>query len=444
MISRIINHLGITILFLVCSSHVTSYDSFSHSDNNKLLEEKNIAIVNKKNISSKIYDDKTLEKWKARYDESMNKIYRQWIYPKLSVDEKNKLANIDISIPISVDKYEPVSFLRRVGTSQVIMSAQSLKFLDDISTAYAWLHVNGYSVETATDYVAMLRYQGRDQFPGKRYPLPLDTLQIPDNALSDPEVDKLALRLFNGARTYILAHEIGHIIYDHPGYDEISRKDAVKNEIDADKFALDVIERIDSSGIFFLGIILYHQVYSHWNWDNNNSTHPTSASRIRTISSRENNISMSVLLQDLASSLEDEETQNSTRISSENRDIRTLAPRRPGELSDLPIDNSLELLPFQGNYSGYYTRYLPGEEEVLPVKVQLQRNGNKVFGVFNFGLGDGKIVGEIDNNVLYFDWNWYTKKGKGELRSIDNIYLRGSWGYLSDYEDGGEWDLSRK
>ncbi|MGK7895494.1 MAG: hypothetical protein AB4372_18230 [Xenococcus sp. (in: cyanobacteria)] len=395
-------------------------------------------------MSSKYYDDQTLEKWQARYDKSINQIYNQWIYPNLSMVQRNKLANINISIPILVDKYEPVSFLRRVGTSEIIMSAQSLKFLDDISTAYAWLYVNDYSLETITDYMAMLRYQGRDQFPGKRYPLPLDALQIPDNSLSDPKVDELALRLFNGARTYILAHEIGHIIYNHPGYKGLSRKDATKNEIDADKFALDIIERIDSSGIFFLGVILYHQVYSHWNWDNNNSTHPTSASRIRTISSRENDISRSIFLKDLANTLEDEETQNSTRISSENRDLRTLAPRRPGELSDLPIDNSLELLPFQGNYSGDHTRYLLGEEEILPVNVQLQRNGNKVFGVFNFGLGDGKITGEIDNNVLYFNWNWYNKEGKGELRSIDNIYLQGSWGYLSDYEDGGEWDLSRK
>lgn len=162
-----------------------------------------------------LYDQATLQYWQTRYPVSTQKIYEIGMLPILLPHEKENLAQVEFQFPL-VGEYgfqnDPLAYYSTGNPPAVMMPIQSLKFLDDLSIAYAWLWANGYGLETVTDYVAMLKYQN-DEFLAGRHPAPLVALHIPDNALEDPEIDELALRFFNSARAFILAHELGHIYH---------------------------------------------------------------------------------------------------------------------------------------------------------------------------------------------------------------------------------------
>ena len=187
------------------------------------------AVLAAKDLSG-LYDHATLEHWKPRYERSTTKILEQVIAPVLLTQEKQRLGNVRLDFLLYGEgraKEHPLQFYVPPDGSRVVMPIASLKFLDDLCTAYAWLHINGYSLETISEYTAMLRYK---DFPEGRYPRPLQALRIPDDALKDPRVDELALGHFVTARTFILLHELGHIFHNHRG-------STVQNEQQADRFA---------------------------------------------------------------------------------------------------------------------------------------------------------------------------------------------------------------
>ncbi len=149
----------------------------------------------------------------------------------------------------------------------------SLKFLDDLCTAYAWLQINGYGLETISEYAAMLRYQS---FPDGRYPRPLLALRIPSDALRNPRVDELALGHFVvTARTFILLHELGHVYYRHRG-------STIANEEQADRFAAEVMARTPLPP---LGIIVFFLFDAHWSSypPGPADTHPMSGARLQAL-----------------------------------------------------------------------------------------------------------------------------------------------------------------
>ena len=63
-------------------------------------------------------------------------------------------------------------------------------------------------------------------------------------------------RLRNSAYGFIFAHELGHVVMRHPGYKGIPLEQARRNEADADRFALDVLQRVSEvpmgAVLFFL------------------------------------------------------------------------------------------------------------------------------------------------------------------------------------------------
>lgn len=154
---------------------------------------------------SGLYDPATLSYWQTRYPVSTRKIFDQVILPVLAVEEKQRLSGVQLDFPLHAEgdsKGQPLAFYRPVDQSRVVMPIFSLKFLDDLCTAYAWLQVKGYSLETISDYTAMLKYK---DFPAGRYPQPLKALHIPDDALKDKEVDELALGLRHSQNLYSAA-----------------------------------------------------------------------------------------------------------------------------------------------------------------------------------------------------------------------------------------------
>ncbi len=234
---------------------------------------------------SGLYDTAMLEYWQTRYSRSMGKIL-EVILDHLTPEEYARVAGVKIEFPLK--NRQLINFYAKWPPSRIVIPVSALKFLDDLYIAYAWLQVNNYRLETTEEYVAMLKYKGAHKFPGDRYPRPLQALRIPPNALKDPRVDGLSLRLFNSGRAFILAHELGHILYRHRG-------STVKNEKEADSFALEVLRRTSTLP---MGMVLFFQATalsfpnradysSDQEWEKflrTKATHPLNARRLYSLS----------------------------------------------------------------------------------------------------------------------------------------------------------------
>jgi hypothetical protein len=140
-------------------------------------------------------------------------------------------------------KGDPLAFYVPPDQIRVVFPIFSVKFLDDLSTAYAWLQLNGYVLDTISEYTAMLMHKDL----GGRYPPPLQALHIPPDALQNKRVDELAMDHFVTARMFILLHELGHIYYNHRG-------SMIANEVEADQFAIEVMRR---SPVPPVGMLVY-------------------------------------------------------------------------------------------------------------------------------------------------------------------------------------------
>ncbi len=438
------------------------------------------ALAQKPKDLSELYDKGTLEYWHTRYPISTQRIFNEGMLPVFNVAEKRVLANIDLQFPLRpTGEYYGDPLALYAGGNTVTMPISSLKFFDDLCVAYAWLWANDYSLETVNDYVAMLKYSDPEKFSGGRYPQPLKALHIPENALQNPKVDELALRFFNSARAFMLAHELGHIYHRHPGYGpNVTKEQARENETEADEFALDIMRR---AATIPMGMGLFFQATACWlpnRWDfeseeaweayQDTSTHPLNADRLESLAimlneadddftpGRKGNpadreiirfIAMGIA--DVAQWLKDLDLQHSMVISALETTPAALAPRHRGERSAPPTAANKperKALPaFQGTYVGKYIRYVGSDQEDLSIRVIFQRSGERVTGQYNFGLGVGTIRGTIRNNTLYFEWQWGGTYGRGTMQATEQgRAFSGKWGYRESSDNGGEWSGRRQ
>ncbi len=411
-----------------------------------------------------MYDEQTLRYWQKRYNLSMNRILNEGVVPFLTGEQRQKLAAVSMQIPLRGRlAKDPFGFY--AYANNIVLSTQSLKFLDDLCIAYAWYHYNNHPIANITDYVAMLRYQSPNRFPGQKYPTPFVALGVPENALSNKKVDELSLRLFNSARAFILCHELGHIFYRHPGNKQVASAVSIKNEKQADSFAVSVLKKVPNIPV---GAAFFFQLYSHWDWDGEETTHPLSSSRLTSLANaiRANRIyfakdpanglvsssAVSVIdgisadLQRIATLLMDEELQKSIIIAAQSREVWTLNPvaSKRGSGHTIP-SHSL----FVGNFSGKYFRHVQGSVEDLSVVVYLKAVGKMLNGTFNFGIGEGVITnGYVAGDKLFYDWKFAGRTGKGVFHTKDGgRTLTGTWGYTwrgKSYDSGGgEWSLTK-
>jgi hypothetical protein len=316
---------------------------------------------------SRLYDRAKLAQEKPRLARRIQEMYTKALWPQFTAEEKRILAGVAFEFPlvgeISGDPMEYYSG-ERGGRQFVAMPVLSLMFLEDLATAYAWLHVHGYSLETIDEYVTMLRYKQGADFRGGRHPPPLEGLQIPPKALADRRVDELSLRFRNTAFAFILLHELGHIRYGHRGYAGISTAQARANEQGADEFALDLLERTSTIP---MGAILFFQAQAYFmpsrgqlqaegriktdkDWDDylrSKVTHPLTADRLRAMAARLDRTArrsgpgpegetlrfIATRLEHISAILEEPELQGCMAVVAHRADPSTLAPRRPRELT---------------------------------------------------------------------------------------------------------------
>jgi hypothetical protein len=194
-----------------------------------------------------MYDMRKLQQEKPRYEQRIGDVYRR-IAALLTEPERRALAGVRIECPlIGAQTGTPVDFytMGPVRSATVFMPVLSLRFLEDLATAFAWLQHHDSSLETIEAYVTLLRSKKAADFPGGRYPAPLKALRIPPEALSDASVKALASAWREEAYAFILLHEFGHVLSRYPRIDGVPRETTGTHEEEADRFALTVLERAD-------------------------------------------------------------------------------------------------------------------------------------------------------------------------------------------------------
>lgn len=400
---------------------------------------------------SGLYDTATLQYWQGRYEKSTQKILDTVIWPVLSGEERQRLsgARLDFPLVTELDKANPLSFYAP-GDGRVVMPVLSLKFLDDLCTAYAWLQVNGYGLETISEYTAMLAYK---ESPTGRYPQPLTALHIPANALQDHQVDELALGHFVTARTFLLLHELGHIYHKHSWTTTAQSR---LNEEQADQFAVTVMRRTplppNGALVFFMADAHWSAFpvgYSEAQWQEHlkqSGTHPLTGQRLHTLARQIDDRGIATAMDQLADMLDNPEVQAGIIATAKASDETMLAPRRPHELPRIaaaqPSSEGGRRLAFDGAFLGKFDQV--GEPQSFPVETVFERRGDKVTGRYSFGLGIGSIEGVVEGNTLHVRWTWSGNYGRATLRgAADGSGFSGTWGYRDSPTDAGTWTGQR-
>ncbi len=245
---------------------------------------------------NRMYAEAELQADAERLSTAFRKIYEIGVLPALTDAERAAIGDVRFSFPTPQPGDFMLDFYAYEAEGQRVVAAPilSLKALEDLTTAFAWLYSEGYSLGAIDLYYAMMTRRDPSAFPDGRYPPILPTLGAPADAHTRPPVDKLSLSLRNEAFAFILIHELGHLRHRHKGYDEITARQAQADEVESDRFALDVLGR---TGTPALGAALFFQAQAYslpnrgqfdsdkaWlDYAQARSTHPVTTDRIRAL-----------------------------------------------------------------------------------------------------------------------------------------------------------------
>lgn len=394
---------------------------------------------------SHIYPPATLQAHRARYERTTNKILDELIWPALFMNEKAAFGNRKpvLELPLYADgdsRDNPLAFYSRYTSRPgyendlVVAPIFSLKFLDDLSTAYAWLQANNYTVETVSEYTAILFY-GKP--PAAGFPPPLEALRIPPNALERKDIDETALGHFVTARAFTVLHEMGHIMFRH-GKAQTS-VESIRQEQQADAFAAAVMKRI---GLPPLGMLVYFIADAHWTGIGANTTHPMSGARANALASAVDDPVLAAKLRQLGAWMDDPELRQGLVATGVAGHLAALGPRRFGELARTGGRSQASgTQAFDGVYRGEINQFL--ETGAIPAEFTLERRGDSVTGRIAIGVGFFTIKsGRVAGNRLYFDWEFGRSYGQGVLDAVGNGRLTGTWGYREARSGAGTMSAS--
>ncbi|MGI9478733.1 MAG: hypothetical protein ACR2PI_18670 [Hyphomicrobiaceae bacterium] len=244
-----------------------------------------------------IYPDKVLNREAPRLKRAISGIFNKGIKPTFTAQEAAALRGVRLTFPPPRPDDAVLNFYagQLNGRATVVLPLQSLKLVEDLTTAFAWLYVSKRTFGPLDLYFAMLQRKPHEALGpvGRRDVLSL--LGAPANVLKNKKIDDLSLRLRNEAFAYILTHELGHLLFKHKGLAGITPAQARADEIQSDAFAFDVLAR---SGTPPMGAVLYYQAQifslphrgaftTQEAWQrylDTASTHPLSVDRIQAMS----------------------------------------------------------------------------------------------------------------------------------------------------------------
>jgi hypothetical protein len=298
-----------------------------------------------------IYSEPKLTAEQARLQGRVKELWQKMYNGLLMQDEKIALQRARLQFPIHSDNDLFPNFRSHSRDAIVVLPIHALLLIEDLCTAYAWLHEKAFSTITINEYAAMLKYRQPKDFPRAVYPPPLEALGIPNDALSDPRVEGLSLRFRNSAYAYVLAHEMGHVLYRHPGNNSVPAETSRKNERQADDFATMVLQRdrqIPMGAVLYFqmtGFIASYGRYDYptedkWQEALRNASHPVTADRIKALAqgirqnaglgqtNREIALDVADKLDRIGDEMNDPDWHRYFRLIGERADVARLRPRK--------------------------------------------------------------------------------------------------------------------
>ena len=307
---------------------------------------------------SGMYEQTKILREQPRLLNRVNEIYTKAFQPNLSREEERALSGVRFELPSDGDPV--LGYYSNYQTKAITMSAPSLLFFEDLCTAYAWLYVNQYRLETIEEYFTMLKYKTPAEFGGHYLP-PLAALHVPQNALDDSKVAGLAFRFRNTGWAFIMGHELGHIRFQHKFYSALPASVAQANEEQADRFALELMRRVSEipmgallffqSGVYYFANRADFESDQAWkDYLSKTARHPLTSRRLRSLSESVRSLAtdfargqpnqaqaasaftfIGAHFAEFADYLDDSALQRALRARAEKRSVSSLVPRRTAE-----------------------------------------------------------------------------------------------------------------
>ena len=236
--------------------------------------------------STALYPASELGRMSRVYGPNLQGLWDEDFLPHVTPDERRRAGAVSLRLPLVGIRRSPLEFYSDAEGHDVYLPISSVKFVDDMSVAFAHYERRGCDKGVVSDYVAALRMQG-DRIGGS----PLEALGIPDDALEDHYVDDVSQKLLKSTIFFIAVHEYAHVMYQHRGYSDITAEQAQQQETAADLYALEVMRRIavPPIGLAYLFLIMSRLERSPGDFDSTEeyedylrqeATHPVSSLRL--------------------------------------------------------------------------------------------------------------------------------------------------------------------
>jgi hypothetical protein len=421
--------------------------------------------------------------------------YQEYIYTRVVNPILNKLRGdayrrskkaVVVFPPYDPAQTFPLGFFTRRNamykgqrTDLVVVPLVSVRFVEDLCIAATWLEHNGYSLETIFNYVTMIKYRDARDFKYGRYPLPLETLGVPGNAERSEFIQKNAIKCFGSTLAFVIAHEYGHIVHAHPGYDgRIPRFKIQNNESEADAFALRMMRKMNlppfGAVIYFLAAAYVSPMPvdfgSQEAWEihvRKDATHPFTPDRMdaladlfesdaRELAGMEQDPLAKMRMREaanrirgIADTLRDWDLQLLIRQRGMWADEQSLRPQTweasenlEGAFLDKTKNTELGVA-VDGIYVGRFTTH--GATNPSNISTNLRTTGDQVNGTYNYGSGSGTLDGTIHGNTLHLKWKEGLYYGRATFEvDYRGKEIHGSWGYKASDRDGGKWNGIRE
>ena len=239
-----------------------------------------------------MYADDEIAVDRARLAGRITELHGLLTQPQFLPADAHMLSGVALQTPDLAPDGDPMGFYAAGG--KVVMPVAGLKFIEDLTMAYAWRYRQQRTLEPLDEYLAMLRWKPESEWPGGAYLDPLEVFGVPPGAWErDASLAELGTSLRNEAWAFVLAHELAHVLYAHPG-NSAPAATSQANEAQADAFAMALMESTDTLP---LGAFLYFQAtvafytsradfpsdQAYRQWQREQATHPVNAQRLMAI-----------------------------------------------------------------------------------------------------------------------------------------------------------------
>lgn len=231
--------------------------------------------------AAQMYDPAELAHKRSEQFANVEYTIREQLFAPLPADIKSRLGRIALDMPLYDDVQRgapPFTAYADSLSKEIILPVETLHFWGDMGLIFAWFEARSCPIPPVLSYLYQVVEEGVRTPPMEAFALDRQRL------IADDFVDRLSLRITNTALNFVLAHEMGHLFYNHVAARDFASSQA--QERAADSFAMDVLAdlRLQPFGVayFFLGA-RYLEGYS---WDVPFSTHPSSPERMEYIAGR--------------------------------------------------------------------------------------------------------------------------------------------------------------